>query len=86
MTTTLDDNGNSDRMDSRKEGLSEEENNAFNDGYLWATHDALEVLQSVLDDADLSDSEKIVAFQDVLHQASVPLMIASMVTGKDYFS
>lgn len=68
----------------RTVGLNAEQKEIYNDGYLWASADAVAVVAEVLSDEDLSDEEKLQALEVVLTQASVPLMIASIATGKQY--
>lgn len=70
--------------DQRTADLTEDEKKIYNDGYLWASADAVTVVAEVLSDEDLSASEKLEALDAVITQATVPLMIASMATGKQY--
>lgn len=71
---------------ARTSHLSEDEKKIYNDGYLWASGDALVMIRGVLDDNEMSAEEKVEVLDLVAVQASLPLLIAGIATGKDYLS
>lgn len=68
----------------RTAGLTDAEKAIFNDGYLWASADSTKVFLDILDQEDLSAEDRLAVMDEVLMQASLPLMIAGMATGKNY--
>lgn len=68
----------------RTAGLSEAEKTVFNDGYLYASADAIEVMSRILDEDGFTDSDRVQAFEHVVGQMSVPLLIASLASGKNF--
>lgn len=69
---------------ARTSHLSDDEKKIFNDGYLWASGDSLSMLNDVLIEEDISDSEKIELLNLLVVSAKAPLMMASIATGKNY--
>lgn len=67
----------------RTQDLSEAEKNIYNDGYLWASADAVNVFSDILNQ-NVSDAEKIVMIEGAVVQAVQPLLLASMMSGKNY--
>lgn len=67
----------------RTQDLSEAEKNAYNDGYLWASADAVTVFSDILNQ-EISNAEKIDLMEGAVVQAVHPILLASMMTGKNY--
>ena len=86
MTTTslADDNSGPRIHAERTADLSSSEKDIFNDGYLYASADAVEVIAGILDEPGLTDAERLDLFSDVVGQMSLPLLIASLATGKQF--
>lgn len=72
--------------DRRTADLTEDEKKIYNDGYLWASADAVASFSNALKIEGLSDAEKIEFFEALIIQASIPLLLASLATGKDYLA
>lgn len=68
----------------RTASLSSPEKDIFNDGYLWASGDAVEVISGILDEPDLTAEERVDLFSTVVEAMSISLLIASMATGKNF--
>jgi len=84
-TSTLADDHDGPRIHAeRTADLSSSEKNIFNDGYLYASADAVEVIAGILDEPGLTDAERLDLFSDVVGQMSLPLLIASLATGKQF--
>ena len=71
---------------ARTSHLSEDEKKIYNDGYLWASGDALVMMRGILDDNEMSAEEKIEVLDLVAVQASMTLIVAGSITGKNYLS
>lgn len=87
MSTTFADNDetrDSDIHAERTVGLTKNEKDSFNEGYLWASADAIKVMSRILDEEDFTDSERVQAFESVVDQMSVPLLIASIASEKNF--
>ena len=85
MTFSMDDGGRGSELHKeRTQGLTEAEKALFNDGYLFSTGDALNVIEHILDDTSMSDAEKVEAFGVVLGSMTLPVMLASLASGKNY--
>jgi hypothetical protein len=69
---------------ARTDGLTEAEKTIFNDGYLYASADAVDVISRVLQEPDLTDAERVEIFEEIAGQMSLPLLIASLASGKSY--
>jgi hypothetical protein len=84
-TTSFDDDNYGNRVHSeRTVDLSPNEKDIFNDGYLWASADAIEVISGILQEPGLSAQDRVDLFTAVAESMSIPLLIASIATGKQF--
>lgn len=67
-------------------GYSENEKTAYNEGFVQASAEAIKAFRAILDDEDISSEEKLEALSNFLDLASVPIMLISLATGKDYLA
>lgn len=87
MTTTFADDYDSHGASvhaERTADLSPNEKDIFNDGYLWASADAIEVISGILQEPGLSAQDRVDLFTAVAESMSIPLLIASIATGKQF--